>query len=73
MRSGYLFSNDPRWITVRYAATCACCSRRIKPGERAFYWPLSRTLDCTGPDCGMKSAADTRAAIQDEQNMRGCL
>ena len=32
---------QPRGITVKYAAPCACCGAMIKAGEWATYYPAS--------------------------------
>lgn len=67
-RSHYLFpkTTDPYWLTVRYKCRCNCCERTIVPGERAFYWPLSKTMDCSRDTCGGKSSSEFNAAVQDE-------
>ena len=61
------YSADPRWLTVRYACKCAVCGRKIEPGETAFYWPHSKTMDCRAVNCGTKSAMDFQSAKQDEE------
>lgn len=39
---------DPRWIDVKYPKVCAKsgCNKTIKVGERAFYYPNSKSLFC---------------------------
>ncbi len=48
MRRNY-YSKDPRWIRAKYPGRCRC-GRTVKPGDRAFYYPISRKLVCR--DCG---------------------
>jgi hypothetical protein len=64
------FPSDPRWITVKYRGKCGCCTRPIQPGERAWYWPASHSLDCDNEQCGRKSARDFAASVQDENYFR---
>ncbi len=57
------FKWDPRWITVRFPATCARpgCDVPITPGERAFHYPEDRTLygldAATGEEAAREFAA----------------
>ncbi len=61
--------SDPLWITARYKSRCAKCPALIKPGDRVFYWPASKQVDCKA--CGTQEAIDFQAAVQDEDFMRG--
>ena len=36
---------QPRGITVKYAAPCACCGGLIKAGEFATYYPVGTILN----------------------------
>lgn len=60
------YNNDPHWVSVKYACKCGTCLRPIKVGETAWYWPRSRSMDCSGIKCGAQSAADFQTAKQDE-------
>ena len=57
-------------MTARFDSNCKC-GRRIKRGERIFYYPRSREALCDGPDCGQKAGAEFYAAAQDEDWMCG--
>jgi hypothetical protein len=46
-------SRDPRWIRAKYPGRCHC-GREIKPGHRALYFPIGKTLSCR--DCGQVDA-----------------
>ena len=64
------YRNDPYWITARRAGTCSNCNGPVKKGERAFWYPKSRKLLCSG--CGEPAAAEFDQAAWDEDNNR-CL
>ena len=49
MRRRNYYSRDPRWIQARYPGRCHC-GREIKPGDRAFYYPIGKKIACL--DCG---------------------
>lgn len=55
---------DPHWITVRFAGECAGCGTVLRQGERAFYWPKGRRLECDV--CGETSDRRFQAEVQDE-------
>ena len=38
-----------RWIRAKYPGRCHC-GRRIRPGDRALYFPASKKLSCC--ECG---------------------
>jgi hypothetical protein len=61
---------DPHWLTVRWKTKCAICHRTIQPGEQAFYWPASRSMDCNANECGRRSALNFQAAVEDETSMQ---
>jgi len=63
------YSVDPHYVTVKYACKCGVCLRPIAVGETAWYWPASRSMDCSGETCGAQSAREFRAARQDEDFM----
>ena len=52
------YSNDPREIRTKYAGKCKKCGRTLRPGERAAYWPLTKTMYCW--ECG---EADLRKCL----------
>lgn len=49
------YQNDPHWIIARYRGRCAC-GQEIRPGDRAMYYPLARTIACH--DCGRQTDAE---------------
>lgn len=59
-RNYYRF--DPRWIQARYPGRCHC-GREIRPGDRAFYYPKGKELQCE--DCGRIGEAEL---IDDDMN-----
>lgn len=59
-------ARDPYWLECRSNLKCARCGAEIKRGDRAFYFPNTRTLHCEGDDCGGQSARDFEAARFDE-------
>jgi DNA-directed RNA polymerase subunit RPC12/RpoP len=63
------YNRDPHWITTRYGGQCSRCSRQIARGERAFYWPSSRELECD--HCGETSSARFEAEATDEATAAG--
>jgi hypothetical protein len=55
-----------RWIRAKYAGRCHC-GRRIRPGEKALWFPASKKLSCS--NCGHVDALrisrdDLRAALK---------
>ena len=62
--SAYTVKGDPYWLTSRYAGTCAGCNATIARGERAFYWPKGKKLECGS--CGETSSRRFEAEVQDE-------
>lgn len=46
---------EPRWLDAKYPGTCRQCEQPIAAGQRAYWWPASRTLTCTEIPC---AAAD---------------
>lgn len=60
------YSNDPRYIDVRYPAKCAKCGNEIRVGERAFYYPESRSLYGSHCEHAEEAAADFASHAQDE-------
>lgn len=65
------YQHDPRWINVRYAASCCRCGRRINKGDRAFYFPNGRDLFCDGPDCGQNESNQFDCHTADEAIYNG--
>lgn len=60
------YSNDPRWLTVRYPGKCARCARPIHKGSRAYYYPADKTLLCDAGACGIAAERDFRSMAADE-------
>ncbi len=67
------YSNDPYWLTARFDSTCtkAGCGEPIKKGDRAFYYPSSKSCFCAKDDCGGQASRDFDAAKQDESAYSG--
>ena len=61
------YSNDPRWITARFASACPQCKTAIRKGDSAYYFPATKTVLCAGDDCGGQAARDFEAARFDEE------
>lgn len=68
-RSSY--SRDPYWLTARYPGACAKCSAPISRGDRAFYYPLTRTMYGAACGCGETADRDFDAAAMDEDMLTG--
>jgi hypothetical protein len=62
------YSGDPRWITARYPAACSC-GETVAKGDRALYWPRTRTVNCE--PCGETAFARFEAEAADEAFMGG--
>ena len=63
------YRNDPYWLTAKWRSHCAKCKAPIKPGERAFYYPLERKL--LFGECGEQAARDFECAAADEAMWEG--
>jgi hypothetical protein len=63
-------SQDPRWIILRFSGSCARCSAPIERNQRAFYYPIGRTLLCAADSCGGQASRDFAAACFDEEGAR---
>lgn len=61
------YAGDPYWLQARRPCACASCGAPIEPGARAFYYPSTKGLYCTGPEqCGETAARDFAAMAADE-------
>lgn len=58
----------PRWMLARFASSCSKCKGAIKKGDRIFYYPGSKSVQCSADDCGGQSSRDFDAACFDESN-----
>jgi len=47
---------DPYWMTVKYPAQCHKCHKPINKGEKAFYYPKTRSM--YGETCGHGQEAE---------------
>lgn len=56
------YQNDPRWIQAKYRGCCGC-GQEVQPGDRAIYYPLTKTIACE--DCGRQTEADL---VDDDTN-----
>ena len=57
---------DPFWLKARYAGHCDRCSQPIRKGDRAFFYPRTRTILCAGQDCGEEASRDFQTAAEAE-------
>ena len=55
---------DPYWITVRREQLCDACGTWIAKGDRGFWWPKGRRLECM--ICGESSSARFWSEVTDE-------
>ena len=67
------YSGDPRWLTAKFDSKCSRkdCGATIKKGQRAFYYPSSRSCLCQKDECGGQASRDFESARQDEAFMSG--
>lgn len=63
-----MYKSDPRWIKVKFDASCARCKSVIRRGERALYYPQDRSLYCERENCGQVASRDFRARVFDEEH-----
>lgn len=63
-------ANDPRWIEVRYPATCMKCGAAIPEGARGYYYPKTRAMYCE--EHGQAAEADFRTMVEYEEYSGGC-
>ncbi len=56
---------NPRWLTVRYAGTCAKCNAPVPKGSDAFYYPSTRSVYC--PEHSEEASADYSTMTQYEE------
>lgn len=61
----------PHWIIARYGGVCTHCKLGIKKGENALYFPASRTMLCSGQECGKQYERDAAANAFDEAMYNG--
>ncbi len=66
------YRNDPHWITVRFPSACGGCDKPVHKGERAFYYPASRTVYGDACGCARQQSAEFDGAAFDDDNNR-CL
>ncbi len=61
------YKSAPGWITVKFKGNaCLRCKRQIHLGERAFYYPVDRSLYCDGELCGKTASREFVAFAWDE-------
>jgi hypothetical protein len=71
--SRYSRSQDPYWLTAKFESKCTHkgCGATIKKGERAFYYPSSRSCYCQKDDCGGQASRDFESAKNDDAGTCG--
>ena len=57
------YSKDPRWLVARYPGRCKC-GAEVKRGDRVFYWPIGKHVECSS--CGAVSSERFELEAQDE-------
>jgi hypothetical protein len=62
---------DPYWTEARFDSDCTRCGRRIKKGERIFYYPNGRKAYCADDGCGQDCSREFDAAAFDEAQYNG--
>jgi hypothetical protein len=65
-RSG---NRSPYWLFAKYPAMCSKCKAAIPKGGRAFYYPSTRTMLCSGIECGDAAGREFVLLSQDEAVM----
>lgn len=67
------YSRDPYWLTAKFDSKCTKkgCDATIKKGDRAFYYPSSKSCYCQKDECGGQASRDFESACQDEAGMCG--
>jgi hypothetical protein len=60
------YDNDPRWINARFPGRCKECGRAIKRGDRAYYYPLTKSILCAEP-CGAAAERDFVSCAMGEE------
>lgn len=62
------YSNDPRWISAKYAGT-DINGRAFAKGERVFYYPSTRTI--VSGAAAEQASREFESAAMDEAFMSG--
>lgn len=65
------YALDPRWIDVKRRCICEKCGAAISRGDRAFYYPSTKSMLCAKDDCGGQESRDFEAAAFDEAMYNG--
>lgn len=62
------YSNDPRWITARYAGTCSAkdCDKPIRKGDDVYHYPHPRYRATYCAACSPSIAARAEAEMMAE-------
>lgn len=60
------YRQDPRWITLKYAARCSKCGESIAKGARAYWYPGSRSIYGDACGCARDQERDFESHRQDE-------
>lgn len=65
---------DPYWLTAKFASTCGKpgCTVSIKKGDRAFYYPNTRTILASPCGHADEASRDFDSHAQDDAN-NSCL
>ncbi len=59
-------NRDPYWLTAKFNGNCSKCKATIRKGQRAFYYPSSKTIYCESDDCGGAASRDFESMRFDE-------
>lgn len=64
------YSNDPRWLTAKYAGVCAKTGERFAAGTQVFYFP--RTKKCFAGAAAEQEARSFECTRQDDEYTSRC-
>jgi hypothetical protein len=62
---GQSYRGDPYWLNARFDSQCKKCGKKIKKGDRIFYYPKTKSPYCEKP-CGELAEKDFRNMTEAE-------
>ncbi len=60
------YARDPKWLTAKFKSNCKGCGATVKRGDRAFYYPSTRSIYGEACGCAATNAADFESHAFDE-------
>ena len=65
------YARDPYWLTAKFTSSCKGCNATVNRGDRAFYYPNTRSIYGDQCGCAATQSADFDSHAFDESQYSG--